>query len=167
MIQIWNRFNATEKLCIYGLEPGAHKYQYVAIFSTNYYPHAFFFFFFFFFFFEAMGILLPPPSVRPSICLSACYLLLNHWEEFYHTCYITYLYGKGVREQYYFSVHRSVHLSIALSPPKPLCGPTKIATSLPLMVRLCESKILFPYVHPSVCPYNPSISLSRYLLLSH
>ena len=48
----------------------------------------------------------------PSICLSH-YLLLNHWEEFNQTCYITSLHGKGVREQHFFFrvsvVHPSVH----------------------------------------------------------
>ena len=57
---------------------------------------------------------------RPSICLSH-YLLLNHWAEFNQTCYITSPHGKGVQEQYYFSVRSSsVHLSVTLSPPKPL-----------------------------------------------
>ena len=55
-----------------------------------------------------------------SACLSR-YLLLNHWAEFYQTCYITSPHGKGVREQHYFSVrlsvHLSVHLSVKLSPP--------------------------------------------------
>ena len=61
---------------------------------------------------------------RPSICLSR-YLLLNHWAEFNQTCYTTFPHGKGVREQHYFSVRSSVclssvHLSVTLSPPKPL-----------------------------------------------
>ena len=62
-----------------------------------------------------------------SVCLSR-YLLLNHWAEFYPTCYITSPHGMGVREQHYFSVHPSVcasfvRLSITLSaPPKPLVG---------------------------------------------
>ena len=58
----------------------------------------------------------------PSICLSR-YFLLNNWAEFNQTCYITFPHGKGVREQHYFSVRPSnVHLSVALSPPKPLGG---------------------------------------------
>ena len=40
-------------------------------------------------------------SVCPSNCPS-CYLLLNHWAEFNQTCYIPC--GKGVQEQYHFSV---------------------------------------------------------------
>ena len=59
---------------------------------------------------------------RPSICLSR-YLLQNNWAEFNQTCYITSLHTKGVREQHYFSVRpSSVHLSVTLSPPKPLGG---------------------------------------------
>ena len=57
---------------------------------------------------------------HPPICPS-CYLLLNPWVEFNQTCYITYPHGKGVHEQHYFSMHTSsVHLSVMLSPPKPL-----------------------------------------------
>ena len=59
---------------------------------------------------------------RPPICPSR-YLLLNHLAEFYQTCYITSPHGKGVREQHYFSVRPSfVHLSVTLSPPRPLGG---------------------------------------------
>ena len=41
---------------------------------------------------------------------------------------------------------------------------TKLATSLPLMVRVRESNIIFSCVRPSV--RRPSICLSRYLLLN-
>ena len=37
-----------------------------------------------------------PCVPRPSICLSH-YLFLNHWAEFYKTCYIISPHGKGVR----------------------------------------------------------------------
>ena len=40
------------------------------------------------------------------VCLSR--YLLNHWAEFYLTCYITSLHGKGVREQHYISVRPCV-----------------------------------------------------------
>ena len=99
----------------------------------------------------------------PSICPSR-YLLLNHWAEFNQTCYITSPHGKNVREQHYFSVRpSSVHLSLTLSPHGGGGGvgdSTKLATSLPLMVRVCESNIIFPFVRLSICP-------SRYLLLNH
>ena len=57
------------------------------------------------------NIIFPCPCVRrPSICLP-CYLLLNHWAEFNHTCYITSPRVKGVREQHFFRAS-VVHLSI-------------------------------------------------------
>ena len=94
-----------------------------------------------FFLKKATGILLTPPSVRPSDRLSfhpsnrptvrpqvecisvflkvmdtsVCpsrYLLLNHWAESYQTCYITSTPGKGVQEEHYFSVRLSVHASV-------------------------------------------------------
>ena len=40
------------------------------------------------FFKKAMGILLTPPSVHPSVCPSR-YLLLNQWAKYYQNCYIT------------------------------------------------------------------------------
>ena len=60
---------------------------------------------------------------RPSICPSR-YPLLNHWAEFNQTCYITSPNDKGMREQHSFPFVRlaSVHLSVTLSPPKPLGG---------------------------------------------
>ena len=100
---------------------------------------------------------------RPSICLSH-YLLLNHCAEFNETCYITSPPGKVVWKQRYFAMcPLSVHLSIMLSPHKPLGGiqPNVLATSLPLMIKVCESNIFFLCVHcPSICP-------SPYLLLTH
>ena len=56
---------------------------------------------------------------RPSTCPSR-YLLLNHWAELNQTYYITSPHGKGVREQYFSVRPLSVHLSVMLSPPKPL-----------------------------------------------
>ena len=73
---------------------------------------------------KAMGILLTPPSVRPSVCPSA--IFQNHWSEFYQTYYIAYPHSKGVREQHYYSVrpcirHSSIYQSRCLS-LKPLGG---------------------------------------------
>ena len=57
---------------------------------------------------------------HPSICLSH-YLLLNHWVEFNQTCSIFSSHGKVVWEQHYFSMlSLFIHLSVKLSPPKPL-----------------------------------------------
>ena len=61
-------------------------------------------------------------SVRP-LQRPSSYLLLNHWGEFNQIS----RHGKAVWEQHYFSAHASVHpasvhLSIELSPPKPLGG---------------------------------------------
>ena len=120
----------------------------------------------------------PPdrPTDRPSVCPSR-YLLLNHWLEFYQTCYITSSYSKGVQEQNYFSVRASVRrLFIWLShylllnlkaefnqtcyitPLKPLGGKQPNATSLPLMARVCESSIVSvrpPFVHLYVTKSPP------------
>ena len=90
-------------------------------------------------------------SVRPSSvhCVSR-YLLLNHRAEFTQACYITSPHGNGVREQHYNSVRpSSVYLSVTLSPPKSLGGIQPNDTSLPLIVKVCESNIIFPCVHPS------------------
>ena len=47
-----------------------------------------------------------------SVCTLGC-LLLNYWMEFNKIqCYITSPHGKGVREQYNFSVHLSFHVSV-------------------------------------------------------
>ena len=107
-------------------------------------------------------------SIYPS-----CYFLLNHWAEFNQTCYITSPYGKGVPEQHYFSVRpSSVHLSIALSPPKTTgWNLIKLATSLPLMVRVCKSNIFFVCVCVHLCVHlclcHPSIMLSPPKDLNH
>ena len=108
-----------------------------------------------------------PSSVHLSVTLSP----LNHWVEFNQTCYITFLHGKGVREQHNLSVRPSVrpsvrlsslHLSVKLSPSKQLGGiQPKLATLHPAMVRVYESNIIFPCVRrPTICP-------SHYLLLNH
>ena len=115
---------------------------------------------------------------RPHFLCVSHYLLLNHWAEFNQTCYITSPHGKNVLEQHYFSLcpsvlPSSVHMSVTVSPPKPLGNiifpafvvrpsvrhaisslstgrnSTKLATSLPLMVGVYESKIIFPFIHPS------------------
>ena len=54
-------------------------------------------------------------SICPCVRLSH-YLLLNHWAEFYQTCYITFPYGRGVQEQHSCVRLSSVHLSVTLSP---------------------------------------------------
>ena len=53
-------------------------------------------------------------SSRPSVFPSR--YLLNHWAEFYQTCYITSSHGKGVREQHYFSERPSVSVSVVRLP---------------------------------------------------
>ena len=97
---------------------------------------------------------------RTSICPSR-YLLLNHWAEFNQTCYITFPHGKGVREQHYFSVRPSnVHLSVALSPPKPLGGiQPNLLHHFPSHGKGMREQHYFS-VRPSICP-------SCYLLLNH
>ena len=89
-------------------------------------------------------------SIRPSVYLS-CYLLLNHWAEFYQNCYNTSPHGKGVREQYYFSIclsayPSSVRLSIMLD--------LNCYTTLPHGTGMPEQ-------------HYWSIRPSRYLLLNH
>ena len=101
----------------------------------------------------------------PSFQLFVMLFPPNHWAEFIKSCYITSPHGWDTREQYYFSVclsgcPSSVHLSVTLSPPKPLGRIQPNAASLPLMVRVCEATF-FP------CVRRPSICLSRYLLLNH
>ena len=89
-------------------------------------------------------------TIRPS-----CYLL-NHWAEFYQTCYITSPHSKGVPEENYLSMPLSVHLSSTLSPPK-LLG--RIQThSITSPHGKGESNIIF------LCVLPPSICLSSYLL---
>ena len=94
------------------LGPGIIKYVCIV------YPHALK---------KAIGTLLTPQSVCPSVCLSR-YLLQNHLAEFYQICYISSTYSKGVREQYYFSMCPSVRasgvrpLSFTLSPPTQFGG---------------------------------------------
>ena len=133
--------------------------------------------------------------ILPSLCHAPSLhtLPINHWAEFYQTCFITSPHGKCMREQHYFSVHPSfVNLSVTQSPLKSLDGiqsnllhhfpswkgcaratllfcaytraslcpslyffqttgrkSTKFATSLPLMVRVCNSKIILS-MPPSV-----------------
>ena len=87
-----------------------------------------------------LSVMLSPPG------------FLNHWAEFSQTCYITFPHCKGVQEQHYFLVCRSsVRLFVTLS-LKPQGGIQP--TLLTLMVRVCESKIIFPSVR------RPSIRLS-------
>ena len=44
---------------------------------------------------------------------------------------------------------------------------TKLATPLPLMVRVCESNIIFFCASVHSCVYRPSICLSHYFFLNH
>ena len=55
------------------------------------------------------------------------------------------------------SIHLSLRLFITLSPPKPL---GEILPSLPLMVRVCKSSIIF------LCVHRRSSCLSCYFLLT-
>ena len=86
---------------------------------------------------------------RPSICPSR-YLLLNHWTEFNQTCYIT------SPQQHYFSERpSSVHLSVTLSPPKPLGGnqPNLLAYMTSPNGKGMRKQHYFFSVRPSgVCP---------------
>ena len=104
-------------------------------------------------------------SWSPSICP---YLLLNQWAQFNRTCYMTYPYVKRVREQNYFpSVHpASVHLSV-ISSLTTGCTFTKLATWLPLMVRVCGVKSFF---HPFVLVHSLqclSVRHTIWILLNH
>ena len=86
---------------------------------------------------------------------------LYHWAEFNQTCYITSPHGKGVREQHYFSVHPSICPSRYLLVNY---WATKLATSLPLMVIVCESNInIFQAsaIRPSVRHAISSITTGR------
>ena len=83
------------------------------------------------------------PSLHLSICLSHC--LLNLQEEFNQTSYISSPHGKGVQKQHFFSVPPSfVHLSIMLSPPKPLGRIRKNIISL-LMIFIPFHTIVIVY----------------------
>ena len=111
--------------------------------------------------------------------LSVMYLLLNHSAKFSQPCYITSPRGKCVRGQDYFSLcsfvrPSFVHLSVRLSLPNKLLGAgvccvcvegggrdsTKLASSLPLMVRVCTSNIIFPCVSPSSRPASGHLSVT-------
>ena len=100
---------------------------------------------------------------RPSICPSR-YLFLNHWVESNQTCYITSSNGKGVREQYYFSGRpSSVHLSVMLSPPKPLVGiQPNLVHHFPSLNWYARATLIF-----RLSTWRLSICLSRYLLLNY
>ena len=90
-----------------------------------------------------MGIVWMPPSVCPSIHPSSYMYLLNHWVEFNLTCYITSPLWYGfVRATLFFhlSVCPSVHHTI--SPEIIWQNLTRLATWLPRMVRVCESKLI-------------------------
>ena len=106
-----------------------------------------------------------PPSVRLTVCLSVClsvcpsHYLLNHWVEFYQSCYITSSHGKGVQEQHYFSVcWSSIHFSYTYLL---LNHRAEVNHTCYIMVRISQSNIIF------LCICHPSICLSRYLLLNN
>ena len=92
---------------------------------------------------------------RPSICPSRN-LLVNHWAEFNQTCYIIFPNGKDMREQYHFPVRpSSVHLSVTLSPPKPLGGiQPNLLHHFPSWLGYARATLFFrPSVRrPSICP---------------
>ena len=92
------------------------------------------------------------PTVRPS-----CYLFLNHWVEFYQTCYIISPHSMGVQEKHYFSICSPVRASVicpfahhTISFKTTGWNSTKLTASLPLTVRVCESSIIIPFVRQSV-----------------
>ena len=79
---------------------------------------------------KAMGILLMPPSVFPSICPS------DRSSVCPSTCVLKLWTLLSVRHA---------------PPPKPLGRILpKLATTLPLMVRVCKSSIIFLCIHSSV-----------------
>ena len=83
---------------------------------------------------KAMGILWTPPFIK----------LLNHWAEFNQTCYMTSPHGNGVL---FFCLSR-VRSSVCHA----VSSKHKLATGLPLIVRVCGSNIIFPSVClASVC----------------
>ena len=88
----------------------------------------------------------------PSICPSR-YLLLNHWAEFNQTRYITSPHGKGAREQIIFYVRPlSVHLSVTVSPPKPLGGiQPNMLQHLPSWLG-CARATLYSVRPSGICP---------------
>ena len=59
----------------------------------------------------------------------------------------------------------SIRLPVTLSSKTTGRKSTKLATSLPLMVRVCKNKIIFLCVRP--CVRRSSICMSHYLLLNH
>ena len=95
-------------------------------------------------------------SVHLPICPSR-YLLLNHWPKFNQTCYITFPHGWDCESNIIFQcVCASVicpPVCHAISSKTTGQNSTQLATSLPLMMRVCESNIFFhtSVVHPSVC----------------
>ena len=118
------------------------------------------------FFKKAMGILLMPPSVCPS-----CYLLLNHWVELNKTCYmyITWIYGKGVQEQHYFSMCPLIRVSVihpfvCHTTPKPLGRtPPNLLHHFPSWLGYARATLFF-HVSVCLCRRLLSICLSHYLL---
>ena len=101
--------------------------------------------------------------LHPSVHLSR-YLLLNQWAEFYQTCYITSPHGKvvwGFPWVRPFVRRPAICLSpVHLSSWTTGRNSTKLATSLPLMVRVCENNIIFPCIRPSVHPSSVYLSSS-------
>ena len=118
-----------------------------------------------------LNLLLVACSKIRFLTSPSCYLLLKHRAEFYQTCYITFPHGKGVREQHYFSVRACVRPSSArcLSHYLLLNHWAEFNQNLlhhfPLILRLCDDKIIFPCLPPWV--RRPSICPSRYVLLNH
>ena len=91
------------------------------------------------------------PSVRrSSICLSR-YLILNHWVEFNQTCYIISPRDKDCESDIFFpfGARPSSVCPIvrhAFSSQTTELNLTKLATSLPFMVKVCESESVRPAI---------------------
>ena len=97
-----------------------------------------------------------PSDVHPFVC----HTIASKTAEFNQSCYISSRHVKVVREQYFFHAFVRPSLRHAISSSTTGLNSNKLAISLPLMVSVCESIIIFPCVgRPSICP-------SRYLLLN-
>ena len=85
------------------------------------------------------------PFVRPS--MSPSFVLLSVTlspPTIYETYYITFPHNMSVQEQHYFSIRPSyMYLASVVRSFVRHTNLTKLATSLPIMVRVCVSNIIF------------------------